>query len=179
MVVRLKLKSGNTWKRLRTFSLHNPEARNGADEWFLHKVFQSQDLLTTRYGFVPTYLNNRNLGIYAWEEHFTKNLIESQDKREGPIVRFFEDVYWDEIRGRKAGNDSIKLPFFEAAVIKPFSSTKVVEDTAMFKQFLIAQNLLLQYKQRTKAASDIFNIDALAKYFALNDVFKAYQHRMA
>jgi len=171
---RLKLKSGYTWNRMRTFSLHNPITRHGVDEWFLHQVSLSQDVLTTRYGFVPTFFYSKNLGIYAWEEHFTKQLIESQKKREGPIVRFYEDVYWDQVRGKKSGIDSIKIPFFEAAAIKPFSTSKVVEDTAIFKQFLIAQNLLLQYKNRIKSASEIFNIDALARYYAICDVFLAH-----
>lgn len=171
---RLKLKKGNTWKRLRTYSLQTPVARHGVDEWYLHKICQSQGLLTTRYGFVPTYFNNKNLGIYAWEEHFTKNLVESQDKREGPILRFFENAYWDEVRGRKAGMKDISLPNFEAASIKPFTTSKILEDTAAFNQFLIAQNLVYQYKKRTKTASEIFNLDALAKYFAICDVFLAH-----
>jgi len=171
---RLKLRNGNTWEQIRTLSLHNPVARYGVDEWFLHKILQSQDVLTTRYGFVPVYLNNKNLGLYAWEEHFSKQLIESQNKREGPILRFFEDVLWDKVRGKKSGIDSIQLPFFEAAVIKPFSPTKIIEDTVAYEQYLIAQNLMLQYKLRKKTASEIFNIDALAKYFALNDVLSAY-----
>jgi len=171
---RLKLKKGNAWNRLRVFSLQNPLARHGVDEWFLHKVYETQGLLTTRYGFVPVYLNNKSLGIYAWEEHFTKQLIESQNKREGPMIRFYEGVYWDKVRGKIEGIRDIEVPVFEAAVVKPFSSSKVVRDTAMFKQFLIAQNLLLQYKERTKKASEVFNIDALARYYALCDVFKAY-----
>ncbi len=171
---RLKLKKGNAWKRLRVFSLQNPMARHGVDEWFLHKVYESQGLLTTRYGFVPVYLNHKNLGLYAWEEHFAKQLVESQDKREGPIIRFYEGVYWDKVRGKIEGIEDIEIPVFEAAVIKPFSSSKVVRDTAMFNQFLIAQNLLFQYKKRTRTASEIFNIDALARYYALCDVFKAY-----
>jgi hypothetical protein len=172
---RLKLKRGNTWKRLRTFSLQTPVARHGVDEWFLHQVCMDQDLLTTRYGFVPVYLNNKNLGLYAWEEHFTKNLVESQSKREGPIIRFFENAYWDQVRRRKAGMTDTWLPSFDAAAIKPFTTSKLLEDTAAFNQFLIAQNLLLQYKLRTKTASEIFNIDVLARYFAMCDVFLA-QH---
>jgi hypothetical protein len=171
---RLKLKRGNTWKGMRTFSLHTPVSRHGVDEWFLHQVCISQQVLTTRYGFVPVFLLNKNLGLYAWEEHFTKHLLESQSNREGPIIRFFEDVLWDQVRGKKSGIEDMRLPFFEAAVIKPFSSAKIIEDTGMFNQYTIAQNLLYQYKNRTKPASEIFNIDALAKYFALCDVYKGY-----
>ncbi len=171
---RLKLRKENTWKRLKVFSNQNPVARHGVDEWYFHKVLLHENILTTRYGFVPVYLNNKNLGLYGWEEHFTKQLIESQDKREGPIIRFFENVYWDKIRAKKAGLENVELPFFQAAIIKPFRQSKIIEDTAMFNQFRIAQNLLLQYKQRTKPASEIFNVDALARFYALCDVYQAY-----
>ncbi len=169
---RLKLKGENSWNRIKTFSIQNPIARNGASEWFLHKVFQSQDILATRYGFVPVYLNKKSLGLYAWEEHFTKQLVESQYKREGPIIKFFEDVYWDRTRINKGKKVDVDLPYFEAAVIKPFTSSKIVDDSVLFSQYLIAQNLLLQYKNRSKKASEIFDISALAKYYAICDVFQ-------
>ena len=77
---------------------------------------------------MPTFYNGKNLGIYAWEEHFTKQLIESQNKREGPILRFYEDVLWDQVRLKKAGIDDASLPYFEAAIIKPFTPAKLLSD---------------------------------------------------
>ena len=64
-------------------------------------------------------------------------------------------------------------PIFEAATIKPFSTSKTIADTNLFNQFLIAQNLMYQYKNRLANASEIFNIEMLAKYFAIADVFLA------
>ncbi len=171
---RIKLNKGKTWNRMNVFSIQNPMARLGVNEWFLHQVMIGEGLLTTRYGFVPVTQNGKNMGLYAWEEHFAKQLLESQNRREGPIVRFVEDALWDarilDPEGRMNGKIT---PVFDVAVIKPFSSGKIVSDSNMFKQFLIAQNLMMQYKNRSKSASEIFNIDMLARYFALADVFLA------
>ena len=171
---RVKLKKGNTWNRMKVFSIQNPLSRLGVNEWFLHKFMISEGLLTTRYGFVPVTFNGQNMGLYAWEEHFAKQLLESQKRREGPMVRFVESALWD---ARVLDSDRIMnnkiTPVFDVAVIKPFSSGKVVEDSMMFNQFLIAQNLMMQYRSRSSSASEIFNIEMLAKYFAIADVFLA------
>ncbi len=171
---RLKLKKPGMWNGMKTFSVQSPVARHGVDEWFLHQVMFDESILATRYGFTPLEFNHRNLGFYAWEEHFNKQLIESQQKREGPIVRFLEDAHWDQVEGRKAGIENIALPAFEAAVVKPFGTSKIVKDTGLFHQYLIAQNLMWQYKHRLKTASEIFNIDVLARFYAFVDVFSAY-----
>jgi len=36
-------------------------------------------------------LNGQDMGVYAFEEHFDKLLIESNNRREGPIVKFSEN----------------------------------------------------------------------------------------
>ncbi len=171
---RIKLKSGNSWNNMRIFSIQNPMARLGVNEWFLHKVMISEGLLTTRYGFIPVTLNGENLGLYAWEEHFTKQLVESQDRREGPLLRFYEGALWDtRVFSSEGIRYEYELPIFDVATIKPFSTSKTIEDTSLFNQYLIAQKLMYQYKSRAKSASEIFDINSLAKYFAIADVFKA------
>lgn len=171
---RIKLKGVDSWNRMKVFSVQNPMARMGVSEWYLHQVYISESVLTTRYGFMPLSFKGKNLGLYAWEEHFTKQLIESQKRREGPILRFLENAMWDTRVFNEDGKRNYKkIAYFDAAAIKPFSPSKIIEDSAKLKQFEIAQNLLLQYKNRLATASDIFNIDALAKYFATADVFFA------
>ncbi len=167
---RIKVKKEKTWNRLRTFSVQTPISRFGASEWFVHRIFDSVGVLTTRYGFMPLSLNGKNLGLYAWEEHFEKQLVEYHKFREGPIIRFYEDANWDANRYLKHHKAPANSDFFDAAVIKPFGESKIIKDAGMFREFVIAQNLLYQYKYRLKPASDIFNIDALAKFYALSDV---------
>ena len=76
---RVKMRKNDAWKNMRSFSLQSPETRGFLDEWFAHKIFTSEDVLTTRYGFVPVILNGRSLGIYAYEEHFDKHLAKSNN----------------------------------------------------------------------------------------------------
>ena len=171
---RLKLKKGNSWNNMRVFSIQSPLSRLGVNEWFLHQFMISEGLLTTRYGFIPVTIVGENRGLYAWEEHFAKQLVESQNRREGPIVRFVEDALWDtRVFNNEGKRFNYHTPIFEAATIKPFSTSKTIADTNLFNQFLIAQNLMYQYKNRLANASEIFNIEMLAKYFAIADVFLA------
>ncbi len=171
---RIKLRKDYTWNRMKVFSIQNPLSRLGVNEWFLHKVMISEGLLTTRYGFVPLTFNGDSKGLYAWEEHFSKQLPESQNRREGPLVRFTENALWDaRVLDKDEEMNNKITPVFDVAVIKPFSSGKVVRDTSMFNQFLIAQDLMMQYRSRSKSASEIFNLEMLAKYFAMADVFLA------
>ncbi|PLX10758.1 MAG: hypothetical protein C0598_09760 [Marinilabiliales bacterium] len=168
---RMKLKKKAVWKRMRTFSIQNPMAREGVYEWMAHKIFISESVLTTRYGFVPLTFMSKNLGFYAYEEHFTKQLVESQMKREGPIMRFVEDAMWDTRTFDENGKRNYKkTAYFESSAIKPFSASRIIEDSTKLKQYIIAQNLMYQYKYNLRPASEIFNIDALAKYFAFADV---------
>jgi len=171
---RVKLKKDNSWNGMKVFSVQNPMARLGVSEWLLHKFIISEGLLTTRYGFIPLSQNGVNMGLYAWEEHFVKQLVESQNRREGPMLRFVEDALWDaRVLNEERQMNNKKTPVFDVAVIKPFSTSKTVEDTNLFNQFLIAQNLMVQYRNRLRTASDIFNVELLAKMYAIADVFMA------
>ncbi len=172
--LRIKLRGDDSWKRMKVFSVQTPLARMGVNEWYFHQVCMAEGLLTTRYGFMPLGINGENRGLYAYEDHFSKHLLESQNRREGPIVRFVEDALWDTRVYNENGKRNLKkTPIFDASPIKPFTASRIVEDTNKLKQYLVAQNLMLQYKNRTQPASEIFNVDMLAKYFALADVFIA------
>lgn len=171
---RIKVKKGRTWNRMKVFSIQNPMSRLGVNEWFLHKFLISEGVLTTRYGFVPVTFNGDSRGIYAWEEHMAKQLVESQNRREGPIIRLLEDAMWDtRVFNEEKKRYEYTNPIFETASITPFSQGKTVRNTNLKNQFLIAQELLYQYKYRLASASDIFDINSLAKYMASADVFLA------
>jgi len=167
---RIKVRKDKTWNRLKTFSVQNPMTRFGAAEWFIHQVYNSVGVLSPRYGFVPVTFNMKNLGIYAWEEHFEKQLVEFHRYREGPVLKFYEDANWDVNRYYFIKDRHVTTAFFDAAVIKPFGASKVLSSPVSYRQFLIGSNLLFQYKYRLKPVSEVFNIVALAKYYALSDV---------
>ncbi len=175
---RIKLKKKYAWRRLRVFSIQTPAARDFLMEWASHRFYESKDILTTRYGFVPVLINNSSRGIYAYEEHFVKQLVESRRRREGPIVKFSEDAFWQQQKMAIKYNKWVQYPFFEASVIEPFSESKTLKNPVLYNDFLNAQKLMYQYKYHLRKPSDIFDIDKLAKYYAMLDLTLA-RHGMA
>jgi hypothetical protein len=171
---RIKLNKKYSWRGMRTFSIQTPSSRYFLSEWIAHKVFEKEGLLTTRYGFIPISLNDNNLGIYAYEEHFEKNLVESSKRREGPILKFEEEGMWEVNKTRLKTNMQISMPDYEAADILAFKENQILSNPVLFEEFKIAQNLMHQYKRFENSASDIFDIEKMAKYYALMDIMRSY-----
>ena len=178
---RIKVSGEGSWNRMKTFSIQQPGARNFLDEWLFHKLLEKVDVLTPRYEFVHVVENGVNKGIYAYEEHFEKQLVEYKKRREGPIVKFTEDALWLNVRRemKMYTNDEglYNRKFInpeESGKIAPFKETKTKKSETLAKQFEQAQMLMQQYRYGKKSADEIFDIDAMAKYFAVADVMAAY-----
>jgi hypothetical protein len=170
---RIKMRKLYAWNRLRTFSVQTPESRNYLMEWLAHQLYAYRDMLTTRYGFMPLSINNINRGLYAWEEHFTKQLLEYNDRREGPIIKFTEDAFWQVQKIYIQTENWQQLPFYEASVISPFGEARTMRTPALRGQYLNAQKLMQQYKLGTQPPSQIFDLDKLANYYALLELTQA------
>ncbi len=175
---RIKMRKNYAWKRLRVFSIQTPFARGFLYEWYAHQLYINSDILTTRYGFVPVMMGKQSKGLYAWEEHFTKQLVEFRQRREGPILKFSEDAFWQVQHVAKETGHWPDLPFYNCSVIEPFSQGKTMKSPVLYREFLIAAKLLNQYKYKKGAAADVFDLPQLAKYFAMLDLTHA-RHGMA
>jgi hypothetical protein len=177
---RIKLKGQQAWRGLRTFSLHTPAARYYLHEWLLHQYWQDLGVLTPRYDLIELIINGESRGIYAYEEHFEKQLVEAQQRREGPIVKFQEDGFWAGISRqfahhgfvRPGSNYSADNP--ANAPITAFNEEELLADTTQARLLQDALSLLEQYRQGDKSAGDIFDLPLLARYYAGCDLFNAY-----
>ena len=70
---------------LEEFSLQKPITRNYIYEYVFHKLLEVNKLISLKYFFINLSLNDTDQGIYAVEEGFSKELIERNKKRNGPI----------------------------------------------------------------------------------------------
>ncbi|HBF88735.1 MAG TPA: hypothetical protein DDX39_08850 [Bacteroidales bacterium] len=174
---RIKIKD-DSWQNLRTFSIQSPVVRDFMHEWVLHKLFTYEDVLTTRYEFIPVYVNNIYTGIYAYEEHFEKQLIENRNRREGPIIKFNENDMFSKSKHEFKSGRNVRLPIIQASEILPFGENKLFADTSMKRQFEIAQNLLNAYRTNALSPEDVFDLDPLAKFYAIISLTKSY-HALA
>ena len=177
---RIKVKDPYAWKQMKTFSLQTPEARGYLDEWILHQFWKKEDVLTPRYDFVEVKINDEPIGIYAWEEHFDKHLPEAQLRREGPIVRFSEEGFWENNKQtiHEYADNPYRRPNYlgdhDNATIQPFKESKILASPQLLEQYKIAQNLLHQYRSGLQSPEQIFDLEKLATYYAICDALQAY-----
>ncbi len=171
---RIKMPSDKSWNRMQTFSLQDPKARSYLDEWLYHKALESIDVITPRYGFVKLSQNNQDPVLYAYEEHFEKQIAEYKNRREGVILKFSEDQLWDDRMNNAKTGDDIFGDIYHNSEIAPFKESKTLKSPKLKEQFLRAQDLLNSYKNRSSDPSEIFDMELLGKYFAMTEVLCAY-----
>lgn len=170
---RIKTRKGTTYKRMKEFSFQTPESRYFLHEYLAHQLFFEEGLLTTRYELTPMYFNKTSRGVFAIEEHFAKQLIEYNLRREGPILKFDENPMWRGNAIHKGLNPVSgwkSFPAYETSRIMAFGSSQITKNESFKQKFLIGHSLLYQFKNRLAPVDDIFEIDKLAKYLALSDL---------
>ncbi len=113
---------------LEEFSVQKPITRNYIYEYIFHKFLESNHLIALKYFFINLSINDTGQGIYAVEEGFSKELIERNKKRNGPIFGVDEpisinypeityDLYSEEY-WRSNHSELIKSAFVKLDIIK-------------------------------------------------------------
>lgn len=181
---RVKVKDPFAWNQMKTFSLQSPETREFLHEWILHQWWKKEDVLTPRYDFIELKLNGKSLGVYAYEEHFEKQLPESNARREGVIVRFSEEGFWADVKKRLSdleGNPIAHVnnsAHYSSSEVRGFKENQILKNPILKQQYETAQNLLVDFLEQRRPVSEIFDTEKMAKYFAIVDLMQA-QHSVA
>ena len=167
---RIKVIGDKNFKGMKSFSIQHPKTRSFLKEWIMHQIFRDENILTTRYGFLTASLNGKNLGIYAYEEHFSKELLKYNNRKEAPILKFNEEGVW-ETRLNNPKNRNF-YPYFEASEIIPFQKKSVFSSDSLRRFFAKGLKLMTKYKEFDKNLEDIFDLNYTAKLYALYDIGK-------
>ncbi|SFB70300.1 hypothetical protein SAMN04487891_101545 [Flagellimonas taeanensis] len=166
---------------IRKLSIQHPKSRNFIWEWLFNKVIKDNDLTGLRYDFLNVELKISDIdsvipmGIMAMEESFDKILIENNRRREGLILALDESMYWAE---RKQVKDlGLEYPKDadvknrEDLPIKVYNENKVLSSPVLSEQFKIAKNLVVGLRNGELKLSEAFDVDKLALYIALSNLF--------
>ena len=185
---RVHLGSEDAIMGMQKFSLHHPKARNYVGEWLFHQILADQGLVNLRYEFVqlmisintPSGEKKKNLGVYAIEEFFGKQLIENNQRRAGVILKIDESLIWKN-RLRLMENEIWGNYIFLAGIsdyknleILPFSKKTILKDSTLSSQFTKASSLLKGYLRDSLSFSDVFDVELMAKYNAVCNLFGAW-----
>ncbi len=135
-----------------TFTIHKPGARNYIHEWIFHEMMGDFGLIKLNYHFFHLYINGESHGLYALEEKLSKEIIERNQRRNGPIftsVNFINSP--DEIAALKIYKE------------KYWSRPENIELAQ------IATNKLSNFLKGERELEDTFNLEKLAAWLAVMD----------
>ncbi len=141
---------------LEEFSFQKPITRNYTYEYIFHKLLGYTGLTKIKYFFVNLYINDQNLGVYAVEESFSKELIERQKLRNGPIFGISEEF------GEVYPNIKYEL----------YSERYWVNDYPEMISNLFS--ILNNIRNGDAHINEHFDLDKWAKYFAIIDLTGSY-----
>ncbi|HAE42475.1 MAG TPA: hypothetical protein DCG34_06075 [Clostridiales bacterium] len=174
------------------FSIQAPEARNFLYEWAYHQHLMLEDVLTTRYGFINVVENGQQMGIYAYEESFNVELLESQQERQGIILRFDEEALWInranfmeesmEIYNSARQDGLFMVTNNEQAELTVFQSNTVSENPTLNAEAETAIALLQGYINGDLSADKVFDLKKFGRLLAITDLWganhAAYWHNL-
>jgi hypothetical protein len=168
---RVRTLGENYVKGMRVFSLQSPSTRTYLDEWLFLQNIRQEGVLAPHYSFIRVVLNGEHKGIYALEEGFSKELLESQQRREGPIIRYDEDLVWE----YRAFYDDQVIPtavdrFF---IIDEFQTGHIESDPTLRSQRDAAVGMLRALWTGDRTAVEVFDLDAMGDFLALTDLWNA------
>ena len=184
---RIKMNPGETLMGMRKFSLHRPVTRNYAGEWLFHQALADAGVVSLQYHFVQVALKVesttgsevKNLGTYALEEGFDKQLIERNQRREGVILKLDESLMWEEyeayLNNRATVPDITYLDFHKYGEmnIVPFGENRIRADSTLYKQYLTGSSLFRDFVDGKKKLSEVFDMEKVAFYTAISNLLGA------
>ena len=168
--MRVHVKGSDHVMGMRRFSLQAPKTRNFQLEALFHEHLRREGILALRYSFVDVSINGKSIGLMALEEHFGKELLEAQRRREGVIVKFDESLFWD-----YRAHNGHPGPFnnFAWARVEPFESGAVARSPKLTADLEAARALLRGFVRGTLPAADVFDVDPLGHFMAIVEVWRA------
>jgi len=167
---RIKVLGDNAFHGLKSFSIQHPRTRNYLNEWVIHKMADQEDLLSTRYDFINVTINGQFFGMHAIEEHFDKQLLESKNRREGPILKLDESATWAVGMANLKLGENGSFPYYESTFTSFFKKNRTLGSEVLSSNLYEGQKLLHLFNSGWLKLEDIFDIDQLAKYYVLMEL---------
>ncbi len=152
---------------IRHFSIQKPRTRNYEGEVLFFEALRREGVIVPRYFFIDVSVNGKDIGLMALEEHFSKEILESQGRKESVIIRFDESMIWEPNTDGLFNN-------FKVARITPFRSKKVLRSRELMSYLEIARGLLRGFANGSLPASQVFDAVLMGRFIAVADVWRAW-----
>lgn len=162
---------------MRRFSIQHPRVRGYQSEPIFMETLRHVGVLAPRYFFIEVVINGENLGTMALEEHFSKELLEANGRREGVIVRYDESLLWDARVLEISENNEAIFNSYRNASIDSFRSSRVNKSPALRENLSVAVGLLRSFTRGDLSAPQVFNVKLMGRFLAVLEFWGA-RHAM-
>ncbi|MFN0060856.1 MAG: hypothetical protein ACKVX7_20565 [Planctomycetota bacterium] len=172
---RVKLDQDDALFGMRVFSLQHPRLREWDGEWLYHQHLRHEGVLALRYLPVRFVLNGKDHGVYVIEEHFSRELLESQARRESVIVKFDETSMWERMDvTRPPFENQLKPADHHVERLDVFQAARLDASPVLANQRSAALALIRAWRDGDLAPSQVFKVEELARYLAVSEVWNAF-----
>ncbi|MDH3324814.1 MAG: CotH kinase family protein, partial [Candidatus Peregrinibacteria bacterium] len=181
---RIKTSGDDHFMGMRVFSLQNPATKAYQYEAIFHDLMRFMGVVAPRYFFVKVSINGDDIGLMAVEENFSKELLESQKRREGVIFKFNEEDFWTgwvrPVLEQKKVEDPELIRLlknykdFRTAQIETFQDSVIEKSEVLTTQKEIGIGLMRGVVEERLKPSEVFDAEITGKFLAIPLVFNAF-----
>jgi hypothetical protein len=158
---------------MRRFSIQHPKVRGYQGEALFFETLRHVGVLAPRYFFVDVSVNGRHVGLMALEEHFSKELLEANGRRESVIIRFDESLVWAATDDVKQGRNPV-FDDYRNAPIDAFRSSRIAKSAKLSSDNAIAVGLLRGFVNGELTASEVFDAELLGRFLAVAELWASH-----
>jgi len=171
---RVKVKGKGHVFGMRVFSLQNPLVRGFQGGPLFYATLKRYGVLAPGYKLVNLIVNGSNLGVMSLEEHFSKELLEANGRKESVIIRFDESLVWQASDGRKHAGLGGHFDNFHVAPIDSFGTKKIAKSEKLTQDYEVAVGLLRAFEAGSMAPSEVFDVELMARYMAVSELWGSW-----
>ena len=164
----IRVKGGDHLLGMRRFTLEPPEFRGFQAEGFFLDHLRREGVLVPRFSLLEVTRNGLNIGLMGMEELPSTELLVSQGRKSGAIIRFDDSSYWEAYRtGRQTPFDS---PF--TARIQAVNEDEIAESSRLQENLESATGLLRGFLAGSLRASEVFDVELLGRFLAVAEIWR-------
>lgn len=164
--LRVNLKKNNLINGMSTFSIQDPATRSDTLEWAFLTNLKKEGCISIRYYFVNLIINGKKMGIYALEEHFSKEMVEANQRRLGVIGYFDDYFFWKKYPPTFHKNISWQSIYLSAEP-KVRETKKLELNPSLNVQAHSTIKLMQALKEKELPASKILDHEETGKFLAI------------
>ena len=173
---RIKTRSGGYLFGMKSFSIQHPTTRNYGREPLLLDHMRQNDILAPRYSFTDVYINDFPVGVMAMEEHFRKEMIEAQNRRDGPLLAINEDPVWEQWNINynsvpAAGDGGFNFIGVRDSMVKDFNKSKFERGTIPTNNSIRGHALLRDFLDGKVSSREAFDYEKLSRHWILINIW--------